>query len=332
MTNDRGKMRNLNAILLAIVIAITAAFGFCEAWADVRTCIMIKEEAWIKGEKIYLKDIAGIEGTARLQERLGAIYLGYAPGPAGHRTLKGSWIESKIRSKRWLPADTAVNIPESVMISRTWQSIRDEKFSALFNGYIAKQLKAREGDFRVGRFKVVGNGPFPDGKISVELVRHADGRLLGYVSLTAIVRVDGKVERRVVLSGWVDRFENVLCTSRSLKRSSIITEDDICMKRRNISRLPSSVLTSIREVVGKRVRRNLKSDTVMLANMVEEPPLIKRGDRVTIVAESPNLLVTTLGIARNKGGLGDQIRVKNCMNRKEIIARIVNASTVRIEF
>ncbi|NVL89388.1 MAG: flagellar basal body P-ring formation protein FlgA [Desulfobacterales bacterium] len=325
-------MRNLNAILLAVIIAIAAAFGFCEAWADARTCVAVKEEAWVKGEKVYLKDVAGIEGTTRLQERLGAIYLGYAPRPAGHKILKGSWIESKIRSKRWLPADIAVSIPESVRVSRTWQSIQEERFSDLFNDYMAKQLKGHEGDFRVGRFKVVGNGPLPDGEISIELVRHTDGKLFGYISLTAIVRVDGKVERRVVLSGWVDRFENVLCIRHSLKRNSIITEEDICIKRRNISRLPYNVLTSKEEVVGKRVKHNLKSNTVMLANMVEDPPLIKRGDKVTIVAESPTLLVTALGIARGKGGLGDQIRVENCINRKEIIARVVNGSTVMVEF
>lgn len=325
-------MRNLNAILLATVIAIAAVFGFCDAWADVRTRITIKEEAWIKGEKVYLKDISIIKGAARLRERLGAICLGHAPGPARHKTLKGSWIESKIRSKRWFPADTAVSIPESVLINRTWQSIQEKRFSDLFNGYIARQLKAREADFRVSRFKVIGNGSLPEGKIRVELVRQADARLLGYVSLTAIVRVDGKIERRVVLSGWVDRFENVVCTTRSLRRSSIITEDDISTKRRNISKLPRNVLTNMQDVIGKRLKQALKADKVLLANMVEHPPLIKRGDRVTIVAESSNLLVTALGVAQTKGGPGDQIRVKNCMNRKEIIARIVNASTVKVEF
>ncbi len=325
-------MRNLNAILLATVIVIAAVFGFCDAWADVRTRITIKEEAWIKGEKVYLKDISIINGAARLRERLGAICLGHAPGPARHKTLKGSWIESKIRSKRWFPADTAVSIPESVLINRTWQSIQEKRFSDLFNGYIARQLKAREADFRVSRFKVIGNGSLPEGKIRVELVRQADARLLGYVSLTAIVRVDGKIERRVVLSGWVDRFENVVCTTRSLRRSSIITEDDISTKRRNISKLPRNVLTNMQDVIGKRLKQALKADKVLLANMVEHPPLIKRGDRVTIVAESSNLLVTALGVAQTKGGPGDQIRVKNCMNRKEIIARIVNASTVKVEF
>jgi flagella basal body P-ring formation protein FlgA len=325
-------MRNLNTISIVTLIAIAAAVGFCEARTDARTCVAVTEEAWVKGEKVYLMDIAKIDSTARLQERLGAICLGHAPGPAKHKTLRGSWIESKIRSRRWLPADTTVSIPESVTINRTWQSIQEKRFSDLFNGYIARQLKAREADFRVSRFKVVGNDLLPEGKIGVELVRQADGRLLGYVSLTAIVRVDGKIERRVVLSGWVDRFENVVCTSRSLRRNCILTEDDVSTKRRNISKLPYNVLTSMKGVVGKRVKHAVKADKVLLANMVEDPPLIRRGDKVTIVAESSTLLVTALGIAQTKGGLGDQIRVKNCMNRKEIIARVVNASTVRVEF
>jgi flagella basal body P-ring formation protein FlgA len=325
-------MRNRNAMLIATTIAIAAAFAFCEAWADARTRIAVKEEARIKGEKVYLKDIASIDGEARLQERLGAIYVGHAPRPGKHKTLKGSWIESKIRSKRWLPADTAMSVPKSVKITRTWQSIQEKAFSRLFNGYIAGRLKTREADFRVGRFRVAGNGSLPEGKIGVELVCQTDARLLGYVSLTAIVRVDGKIERRVVLSGWVDRFENVVCTSRSLRRSTVITEDDVHTKRRNISKLPVNVLTNVEDVLGKRLKQALKSDTVLLANMVENPPLIKRGDRVTIVAESPALQVTALGVAQTKGGLGDQIRVKSCMNQKEVIARIVNASTAKVEF
>ena len=231
-----------------------------------------------------------------------------------------------------MPADTALSIPESVRISRRWQAIQEERFLDLFNGYIANKLNAREADFRVSRFKVVGNGSLSEGEIEIELVPQGDRRLLGYVSLTAIVRVDGRIEQRVVLSGWVDRFENVVCTNGSLKRNSIIDEDDISLKRKNISRLPYNVLKNVDWVIDKRVKQNLRADTAILANMVEDPPLIKKGDKVTIIAESPFLLITASGIAQVKGALGDQIRVKNCMNRREIIARIVSASTVRIEF
>jgi flagella basal body P-ring formation protein FlgA len=332
MTNDRGTIRKRNVILMATAVAIAAALGFCQAWANARTYVAVKEEAWIKGEKVYLKDIASIEGTARLRERLGAIYIGYAPGPGKDKTLKGSWIESRIRSKRWLPGDTAVSAPESVRISRTWQSIQEKAFLDLFNGYIYRRIKTREADFTVSRFRVIGNGSLPEGKMRIELVPQVDAKLLGYVSLTAIVRVDGKIQRKVVLSGWVDRFENVVCTRRSLRRGSVIAEDDISTKRRNVSKLPVNVLTNMQDIIGKRLRQALKADTVLLAKMIEDPPLIKRGDRVTIVAESPTLQVTALGVAQTKGSVGDQIRVKNCMNRKEVIARIINASTVKVEF
>ena len=325
-------MRNPNAIRLTAVIAIATVFGFCDAWADLRADVSVKEEAWIKGEKVYLKDIAVIEGPDHLREGLAAIYLGYAPAPAKQKTLKGSWIESKIRSRKFLPADAALRIPESVMIGRTWQSIREKRFLSIFNRYVASQLKTRGADFRISRFKVIGNGSLPEGEIKVKPVPQANARLLGHVSLTAIVRVDGKIERRVVLSGWVDRFEDVVCTTRSLTRSRIITEDDIRTTQRNISRLPHNVLVSTQDLIGKRLKQTLKADTVLLANMVEEPPLIKRGDRVTIVAESSALLVTALGVAQTKGGIGDEIRVRNCMNKKEIIARIVNASTVKVKF
>ncbi|HID29756.1 MAG TPA: flagellar basal body P-ring formation protein FlgA [Desulfobacterales bacterium] len=325
-------MKNPNAIRLTAVIAIAILFGFCDAWADPRAYIAVKKEAWIKGEKVYLKDIAAIEGPVRLREGLAAICLGHAPAPAKQRIFKGSWIESKIRSRKCLPADAAVRVPESVVIGRTWQSIREKRFLSIFNGYIASQLKTREADFRVSRFKVIGNGSLPEGEIKVQPVRQADARLLGHVSLTAIVRVDGKIERRVVLSGWVDRFEDVVCTTRSLTRSRIITEDDLGTTRRNISRLPHNVLASTQDVIGKRLKQTLKADAVLLANMVEKPPLIKRGDRVTIVAESSTLLITALGVAQTKGGIGDQVRVKNCMNKKEVIARIVDASTVKVKF
>ena len=326
-------MRNINAILLATVIALLTAYGFSEAGADVPTCVItVKDEAWVRGEKAYLKDIASIKSPAPLQERLGAIYLAYAPGPGRHKTLHGTWIKAKIRAKRWLPENTILKIPDFVRIVRPSQSIQEESFLRLYTGYISKQLRARQADFKVSRFKVTGNGPLPEGDLRVELINQADGKLVGHVSLGAILRVDGKIERRVVLSGWVDRFEKVVCTVQRLQRHTLLTKDDLCLERRNIAKLSTNVIKAVEEVVGKRLRHNVKPDTVLLANMVEEPPLIEKGDRVTIIAESPALVVTTVGTAQSKGFSGDQIRVKNCMSKKEIIARVVNASTVKVEF
>jgi len=86
------------------------------------------------------------------------------------------------------------------------------------------------------------------------------------------------------------------------------------------------------EVVGRRVKHGLKAGSVLLASAIEKPPLITKGDRVTIIAELPNLIVTAVGIAQGQGSAGDQIRVTNSMGKKEIIARVVDGSTVTVDF
>jgi flagella basal body P-ring formation protein FlgA len=39
-----------------------------------------------------------------------------------------------------------------------------------------------------------------------------------------------------------------------------------------------------------------------------------------------------MGVAKSQGSAGDQIRVKNLMNNKEIAAAVVDSSTVKVHF
>jgi flagella basal body P-ring formation protein FlgA len=319
-------------ILLAIVASFFAAYDLSEATDQVQTRVRGMSQAQVKGEKIYLGDIADIEGPAQLRKQLGAICVANAPGPGGHKTLHGRWIENKVRSKRWLPANTALIIPESVRVDRTSQSIPEDRFLGLYTSYIGEKLAGRKADFRVSRFRVIGNGPIPDGDTRIEFSSQTDDKLMGQVSLNAFVRVHGKIERRVVLSGWVDRFEEVVFPRRPLNRHSVLTEDDLSVEKRNVSRLPKNVIKTMAHVVGKRLRRPVRAGTALLGNMVEQPPLIEKGDRVTVVAESPTLTVTVPGIAQGKGFAGEHIRVRNSMSKKEVLGRILNASTVAVDF
>jgi len=325
-------MRTLNAILLATVIAAATAFGFCDVRADTRAYVAVMDETLVRGEKVYLKDVARIEGPAALQKRLGATYLAYAPNPGKHKILRGSWIESKVRSQRWLPENTVLRIPEYVRIGRACQSIQDEDFLRRYTGFIAQQINDPNVDFGISRFRVIGNGPLPEGDVRVDLRNQADKKPVGHVSLSAFIRVNGKIERRVVLSGWVDRFEKIVCTVRPLLRHAILAKEDLCFEMKNISKLPTNVTKTLEAIVGKRLKHAVKAGSVLMANTVEEPPLIEKGDRVTIIAESSTIRVTAIGIAKSKGSAGEQIRVMNSMSNKEIIASVVNGSTVRVEF
>jgi flagella basal body P-ring formation protein FlgA len=66
--------------------------------------------------------------------------------------------------------------------------------------------------------------------------------------------------------------------------------------------------------------------------MLEEAPILDKGDQVTILALLGRIRITVPGIILEKGYSGDRVRVQNTMSSKEIYARVVNGSTVTIDF
>jgi flagella basal body P-ring formation protein FlgA len=65
---------------------------------------------------------------------------------------------------------------------------------------------------------------------------------------------------------------------------------------------------------------------------LERVPLIKSGQLVTIVAENDVVRITASGRAKGSGAAGDMIAVQNLNSQKEIAGRVVDASTVRVDF
>ena len=181
------------------------------------------------------------------------------------------------------------------------QSISEDRFREIFKEYLCRRLEKEKSDIMVSRFKVIGNKPVPAGKINFQLFQKDKRRLEGYVRLVAIVSVNRVVKNKVKLSGWVDVFEYVVSTSRNLKRGDIIKEDDIYLARKNISHLPSNILTDTGKAVGLMVKHNLKENTPLKEWMLEKSPILNKGDMVTIVAESGDLRVTVPGRVLERG-------------------------------
>jgi flagella basal body P-ring formation protein FlgA len=217
-------------------------------------------------------------------------------------------------------------------VKRSDQFIQECIFREHFKEYICRHLRKRAFDVVVSRFKVENNRPVPAGTLSFNLFQKDRIRLQGYVKLVAAVKVNGQVKNEVLLSGYIDIFESVVCTCRNLKREEVVTKDDVYLAKKNISRLSPKVFTHVEKAVGLRVKHNIKADTCLKEWMLEKPPVVERGDIITIFAESGDLKVTALGRVLMKGCTGELIKVQNLMTKKDIYATVVNNSTVRVEF
>jgi len=212
------------------------------------------------------------------------------------------------------------------------QSIQEFTFREYFKKYICRQLRKSESDVVVSRFKVKGNKPVPAGKISFKLFQKNRIRPKGHVKLIAAVNVNGQVENEVMLSGYIDVFESVVCTSRDLKREEVIKKDDVYLRKMKGARLSPTVITDMDKVTGLRAKHNIKADTCLKEWMLEKSPVVEKGDLITIFAESGDLKVTAPGRVLMKGCTGEIIKVQNLMSKMNIYATVVDKSTVMVEF
>ncbi|TSA10904.1 MAG: flagella basal body P-ring formation protein FlgA [Deltaproteobacteria bacterium] len=158
-----------------------------------------------------------------------------------------------------------------------------------------------------------------------------NGSYLGDTVLRVVFRVNGREVRKVRIFGHIDIYREVVCMTRSMRRHEVIREDDLCTARRNISRISDAAISNIREMVGKRLVSSVRAGEIMKQGMVELTPIIKKGDRVAIIADTEMLLIRARGEAMEGGAAGEMIRVRNSKSKKEVYARVIDASTVQVE-
>jgi len=314
-------------ILLIYILAISLNLS---AFAQYPVSVSIPQKVWVVQARIYLKDIATINAPAHLSEKVSSVYLTYAPKPGKSKIVKGDWIDSRIRSLTFYD-QIQVQVPDQVEIIRASQIISQEDYLNHFSDYIAKHIGPNVR-FEISRFQVKGDTPLPVGELTVNVQHQTSVNLRGYVSLSISILVNNQFIQRVGLSGWIDRFEDIVCASRPLERNHLILRKDVQLNTRNVSKIKDTYYTHIDDVIGKQIQRKAGNGQIIYASMIETPPLIYKGDKVTIIAESRALLIKTTGIALSDGYAGEQIRVKNTMSNKVIQANVVDQNTVKVQY
>ena len=226
----------------------------------------------------------------------------------------------------------SLNKTSQLLAEASDQTIPAANFRQVFHEFICDSLGKDRSDVLLSRFKVIGNKPVQDGQFDFRLFQKSKGSTKGYVRLVAIVSVDGITQIEVGLSGWVDVFDDVVCTTRQLKKGEIISKNEVRLVRKNISRLSARVLTDISPTIGLMVRRDIKESTCLKEWMLEKNPLVERGDVITILAEKGGIRVTVPGMILKRGYKGDLVKIRNSMSSKTIYARIINDSTAIVDF
>jgi flagella basal body P-ring formation protein FlgA len=148
-----------------------------------------------------------------------------------------------------------------------------------------------------------------------------------------LVEIDEKHGRakNVYVSFKASSKKKMFVLKQDVKRGDIVRSDDIFVKEVYMSGSGMDYPLRIGDVIGKAIKRDMPSGTVITSQALEDSFVMQRGDTVNIVAENKKLLVQSKGKTLEKGKVGDFIRVKNLTSDREIVGRVIGSNTVKVD-
>lgn len=126
-------------------------------------------------------------------------------------------------------------------------------------------------------------------------------------------------------------YSKVLVATRTLQKNEVLTPDDIKLAEHDLSSLAYGYFEDISAGVGLKIKKRALAGDVLTPSMLKKPMIIKRGQKISIVAESGSMEVRMMGEALNNGAVGDRIKVMNVKSRQKLDAIVLSSAEVKVD-
>jgi flagella basal body P-ring formation protein FlgA len=136
----------------------------------------------------------------------------------------------------------------------------------------------------------------------------------------------------VTATADVAAFEEIVVTARPLWKDRPLTEDDVCLSRKEVGKIPPGAIRDPKAVAGKTLTRSVGANLPLLSRYLAGSPLVKRGRKVMLVVESGGMRIATQGETRENAYVDDVVRAVNLASMRTVTGVLVDENTVRVDF
>lgn len=136
----------------------------------------------------------------------------------------------------------------------------------------------------------------------------------------------------VTLRGRITRMVEVPVLQSTLNSGDIIAQKDIDWITLPSKRLRNHTVTSADGLVGMQVRRRITGQKPVRSSEVHVPIVVEKGGVLTLIYESENIHLRTLGVALQDGREGELIRVRNIRSDKGLQAVVSEDGIATVNF
>lgn len=305
-------MKNLIYILLIFSTAVYST-----------TYFSLKKEVVTTSEKIYLGDLV----DSNVPDSYKKVFVAYAPIKTTDKEITAEFLTERLLRngyRDYLPKrgekSVIVNKINRLGVETQKQIIRERVKELLGDKDYVLEFKSR-----------IRPVPYPDrGEVKVELQEKDRISLSGTQLFTLRLNVGDKLYRKVIISTYINIYDNALVSSHRIKRNERVTQNDVVLKRVDVTGFEDRVVSSIDDLDEYRSKKYISSNRILKKNYFEKIPDIEKGTTVNLHLETDALKLSFFGEAMSDGYIGKTARFKSIDTGKVFSCEIVDSKNALV--
>jgi len=149
-------------------------------------------------------------------------------------------------------------------------------------------------------------------------------------NLSVSVSCNNERPWKIYIQAKVSAYKSVYIAKASLMRGESIRASSVELAKRDITTLNGRYFSDINGIRGYIAKRTIHQGQVISPVLLTKAKLIKRGEMITIIADSSGVRVRMKGKALNDAAAGEQVRVKNKQSNRIIEGIAIKRGHVKV--
>jgi flagella basal body P-ring formation protein FlgA len=282
--------------------------------------LVLKPEAYVKGPKVLLGDVAEI--TGEFAEALAKIELAPAAPAGDFKRVNAALVASRMRHAGIDPAAIEISGAPEVRALTLSQEISRQEIADSLQSFILANMPWEPADAQIEVPLPLQDLVAPDGRLDIAWQASPQYGYLGDGAFRGTILVDGKPVRSLTMRAHVAAYASVLTAKAGLPRGKIIGPMDVEPRKVSMLAQPGEVYTRLEDVVGLTVSRSIMAGQPLTPRNLEPPLLIKRGQIVAVEVRVGALHLSDRAKAMQDARANDVITLQN-LNSAESFQGIV---------
>lgn len=295
---------------IAIIVILLAT---TQAYAD---RLVLKEETFVKGPTVYLRDVAEIEGA--LAQSLGDIEIVSAATPGDYRRVNAALVASRIRSAGMEADAIEIAGPDIVRATTLHRDLSKAEMAESLRRHIEREMPWHPDDTEVMVPLPVQDIVTRDGLLEIAWKASPQYGYVGGGAFRGEIYVDGQLERSLTMRANVETYVDVVVARRDISRGQPVSGADIELRKESMSKLASGVLTQLDEASGMIAQRTIFAGQTISARSVQPRIAVKRNQLVTVEFTAGGLHVQDQVKVMHDARVGDLVLCQNPKSKEEI--------------